>query len=40
MERTDKPTQDDAFAGAVVLFFLVSYFCLAAFALWYVFTHL
>lgn len=34
------PTQDDAFTGAVVFFFIATYFCLAGFALWYVFTHL
>ena len=33
-------SQDERFTGAVVLFFLVSYFALVGFALWYVFTHL
>lgn len=38
---TFSPTKpDDLWAGAVVLFFLVTYFVLAAFALWFVFTHL
>ena len=34
------PTQDDLFANAVALVFIVSYFFLAFFALWFVFTHL
>jgi len=35
-----KPTPDDLWAGAVVAFFLVTYFALSLFALWYAFTHL
>ena len=33
-------TQDERFTAAVVLLFIVSYFFLAFFALWFVFTHL
>ena len=33
-------SNDELWAGALMLFFLVTYFALAGFALWFVFTHL